>query len=105
MNGDEKGNVLLRDQDVILVKPYVSKVSVSGNVKRPGMFELKEGETIKDLERYFSGFNANAYKNRLLVERVNGTQKEVNEIDASNQNDFVLKRWRRSACGCHHQSF
>ncbi len=91
MNGDEKGNVLLRDQDVILVKPYVSKVSVSGNVKRPGMFELKEGETIKDLERYFSGFNANAYKNRLLVERVNGTQKEVNEIDASNQNDFVLK--------------
>ena len=91
MDGDETGNVLLRDQDVIILKPYVSKVSVSGNVKRPGVFELKEGETIKDLERYFSGFNATAYRNRLLVERVNGTQKEVNEIDASNQNDFVLK--------------
>lgn len=91
MDGDEKGNVLLRDQDVIIVQPYISKVEVSGNVKRPGVFELKEGETIKDLERYFSGFNAKAYKNRLLVERVNGTQKEVNEIDASNQHDFVLK--------------
>jgi protein involved in polysaccharide export with SLBB domain len=91
MDGDENGNVLLRDQDVILVRPYISKVSVSGNVKRPGVFELKEGETIQELESYFSGFNANAYKNRLFVERVNGTQKEVNEIDANNQNDFILK--------------
>jgi protein involved in polysaccharide export with SLBB domain len=91
VDGDEVGNVLLRDQDVLIVSPYLNKVEVRGNVKRPGVFELKEGETIKDLERYFSGFTADAYKNRLLVERVNGTQKEMSEINASNQNDFVLQ--------------
>jgi protein involved in polysaccharide export with SLBB domain len=90
INGDETGNVLLRDQDIIIVRPYFNKVEVIGNVKRPGLFELKEGETLNQLVNYFSGFTANAYKERLFVERVNGSQKEMSEISLTNQNDFVL---------------
>ena len=90
IEGSEKGNVLLQDQDVIIVKPYISKIEVEGNVKRPGLYELKEGETIKDLINYFSGFTANAYKERLFVERVNGSQKEMNEISLTKHYDFVL---------------
>jgi len=91
INGSEKGNVMLQDQDVIIVQPYGSKVSVTGNVKRPGLFELKQGETIKDLINYFSGFTANAYQERLLVNRVDGKQKKVSEIKLSEQLDFMLK--------------
>lgn len=90
IEGAEEGNVLLRDQDIIIVKPYENKVIVAGEVKRPGVYEVKEGETVKDLTTYFSGFTANAYKNRILLERVNGSQKEVHEIALKNQSEFVL---------------
>jgi len=91
INGSERGNVLLQDQDVIIVRPYISKIKVLGYVKRPGIYELKKGETIKDLINYFSGFKSEAYKNRLLVNRVTGKQREVSEIEPTKQPDFALK--------------
>ncbi len=91
IDGSEEGNVLLQDQDIIIVKPYISKVKVAGNIKRPGIYELKKEETIKDLMNFFGGFTSDAYQDRLLVERVNGTQREVSEINLKQQNDFVLK--------------
>lgn len=91
IEGSEKGNVTLQDQDVIIVKPYISKVKVNGQVKRPGIYELKEGETIKDLITYFSGFTADAYQERLLVDRVNGKQREVSEIKLQEHGNFILK--------------
>ena len=89
--GSEEGNVLVRDQDKIIVSPYISRIDVVGSVKRPGIYELKKGETLKDLIGYFSGFTSDAYKDRLLVERVNGSQKEVSEVTVSEQSRFVLK--------------
>jgi len=91
IKGSEEGNVLLRDQDIILVKPYDSKIEVQGNVKRPGLYELKQGETITNLVGFFSGFTSNAYSDRILVERVNGSQREVNEIVYKEQPNFLLK--------------
>lgn len=90
IEGSQVGNEFLRDQDVIIVRPYSNKVQVTGKVKRPGVYELKNDETISDLVQFFSGFTAGAYKDRLLVERSNGSQKEVHEIDLLKQPEFVL---------------
>lgn len=91
IEGSEKGNVMLQDQDVIIVQPYNSIVEVSGNIKRAGLYELKNGETIYDLIKFFGGFTADAYQERLLVERVNGKQKEVSEIVLKDQATFALQ--------------
>ncbi|MFT5214394.1 MAG: protein involved in polysaccharide export with SLBB domain [Patiriisocius sp.] len=91
IEGSEEGNVLVRDQDKIIVSSFISRVQVQGNVKRPGLYELVEGETLEDFIGYFSGFTADAYKERLIVERVNGTQKEVREILVSDHPNFILK--------------
>ncbi|NQW37379.1 MAG: SLBB domain-containing protein [Flavobacteriales bacterium] len=91
IDGSEEGNVLLQDQDIIIIKPYISKIQVTGKIKRPGIYELKNEETIKDLIGFFGGFTADAYQDRLLVERVNGTQREVSEILQAQQKDFELK--------------
>ncbi len=91
INGSEEGNSTLQDQDVIIVSPYLSKIVVEGNVKRPGIYELKQGETITNLINYFSGFTSDAYKKRLLVERVNGEQREVSEIVLKKQPNFVFQ--------------
>ncbi len=89
--GSEEGNILLQDQDIINVQPYENKIEVKGEVKRKGIFELKKEENLQDLINYFSGFTAEAYKERLLVERVNGKEKEVAEILLTQQKDFVMQ--------------
>ncbi|WP_233883722.1 SLBB domain-containing protein [Tenacibaculum piscium] len=80
VNGLEKGNITVQDQDVIIVKPYEKLVTIEGAVKRPGLYEMKNSETVSDLLKYCSGFVSNAYKQNIVVERVNGIQKEILEI-------------------------
>jgi len=43
------------------------------------------------LINFFSGFTSDAYQERLLLERVNGKQKEVSEIVLKEQGNFVLR--------------
>lgn len=89
--GADKGNVLLQDQDVVLVSSYIGKIEVEGEVKRPGVYELRKGESLQDLVNYFSGFSSNAYTERLFIERVNGKEKEFFEVLFSEMNTFQMQ--------------
>ncbi len=89
--GTQKGNLKLQDQDVLLVKPYQNLVTVSGAVKRPGSYELKEGQTLEALATYFGGFTSKAYTNLLMIERFNGTQKEIREVSFKDAKNFVMQ--------------
>ncbi len=80
INGSEIGNITVQDQDVLIIKPYDKLVTIEGAVKRPGLYEMKDGETVADLLKYCSGFVSNAYKQNVIIERVNGKQKEIVEI-------------------------
>lgn len=80
VNGSEIGNITVQDQDVLIIKPYDKLVTIEGAVKRPGLYEMKEGETVADLLKYCSGFVSNAYKQNVVIERINGKQKEIVEI-------------------------
>lgn len=80
IKGSQEGNTFLRDQDVIIVSPYKNRVTVGGSVKRPGVFEFKEGETLNDLISFFGGFKSNAYRDRITIERIEGNQREIKEI-------------------------
>lgn len=91
LNGSQKGNIFLQDQDIIYVETYQSKIEVTGEVKRSGIYELKQDENIQDLITYFSGFTSSAYKERLLIERVNGKEKEVSEVLLEQQKDFAMQ--------------
>ena len=70
----------MQDQDVIIIKPYEKLVTIEGAVKRPGLYEMKNSETVEDLLKYCSGFVSNAYKQNIVIERINGIQKEIVEI-------------------------
>ncbi len=91
MTGSESGNLKLRDQDVIIVAPYGNLVEISGEVKRPGLYELKKEETMQNLLTYCSGFKPNAYSEQLIVERVNGRQREIKEFVFNSKSNFILK--------------
>ena len=91
LSGTQEGNLKLQDQDVLLVKPYKNLVSVEGAVKRAGIYELKDGQTLAELAEYFGGFTPIAYTNLLTVERLNGTQKEIREVAFTEAKDFIMQ--------------
>lgn len=81
--GDDKQNPQLLDQDVLIVKPYINRVKLAGNVKQPAIYELKENETIDYLLNFSGGFSDGAFKDFLTIDRVGNIEREVSTVDRS----------------------
>lgn len=88
--GNQKDNIRLRDQDIIKIDPSISRVELTGNTQRTGIFELKDGETIQNLITYAGGFDENAYTKRITVIGNTATQKRINDITYPEQRNFEL---------------
>jgi len=73
------GNILLKDQDLVFVPHLKKQVQATGEFKRNGLFELKEGETLEDLIRFAGGFTGNSYLAGIQIRRL--TQKGVRLLD------------------------
>ena len=81
VNGDQSDNVTLKDNDVIRIPSYKSRVDLQGYVKRPGIFELLPGETFSNLLEFASGFADSAYRSSVKVTQF--TDKEFTVKDVS----------------------
>ena len=62
-------NIYLRDQDVILVKPFKIQTEVESGFKQLALFELKEDESLIDLINISGGASSNSYKSKIFIER------------------------------------
>ena len=60
INGEVSFNVQLRDQDIIVIPPRSSVVTVDSAVVNPGFFESIPGETVYDMIQFASGQKHNA---------------------------------------------
>ena len=76
-DGDVAQNPYLRPGDVITIRKVHKKVTINGSVRRPGTYELLEGEMLKELiDDYAGGFTEYADTSRISVTRiVNGSEK------------------------------
>jgi len=91
INGSQEGNKILQDQDVIIVSPYISRISVSGAMKRTGVYEILPEESLNDLITYASGFTSNAYKDKIRLERILDDRKILKEVSFKNAKSEDLK--------------
>lgn len=91
IKGENTGNVLLNDNDVIIVQPFRNRVEVLGPVRREGLFEMKEGETLQDLIRFVGGFASNGYKERVTIRRTTDTQLLVEDVAKEDFDKFYPK--------------
>ncbi len=91
INGSQVGNKTLQDQDIIIISPYISRVKINGSVKRTGTYELKPGETLNDLLEFTGGFTSNAYKERVVLERIEGDRRVVKEILIDKESETPLQ--------------
>jgi protein involved in polysaccharide export with SLBB domain len=78
--GDQSGNILLKENDVINFPVYKKHVNISGQVKRPGIFELKDGETFDNLLFFAGGYTDKAYRASVKVKQITDTQRQIKDI-------------------------
>ena len=88
VNGDQSDNVGLKDNDVIRIPAYSQRVTVEGQVKRPGIFEMKKGETFSNLVSFASGFNEFAYTASVNVLQKTNKEFKVTDIKESEFNSY-----------------
>ncbi|MGM9712523.1 MAG: SLBB domain-containing protein [Prevotella sp.] len=81
LNGRLTGNVMLQDNDVIMVGPYVNLVQVEGKIKRPMYYEMKKNESLQSLLKFAGGFTGDAYKQKVRVERKSDDGLTVHNVD------------------------
>ncbi|HEY5368653.1 MAG TPA: SLBB domain-containing protein [Hanamia sp.] len=86
--GNQKDNIILQEGDVVRIPYYKNRVSISGNVKREGKFEMLDNETFSDLLKYCGGFTDNAYRGTVTVERITNTEKKIIDLDANQFGTF-----------------
>ncbi len=72
----------LKDGDVIFVPPIKKVVGIGGGVRRPAIYELRGGETLKDLIKMAGGISASTYKYKVVIQRYE-ENKELKVIEGS----------------------
>lgn len=71
LRGDSSNDIHLKHGDVIFVAPVKRLAEVAGEVQRPAIYEVKDGETIADLVSMSGGSKAGAYPRKVVIERFN----------------------------------
>lgn len=83
MKGDLSNDLVLKEQDIIKVNPYKSRVTLLGQVKHPAIFEANATDNIQNMLDYSGGFSENAYKSSINIVRVTSREKEILDVKAN----------------------
>ncbi|MVT07432.1 SLBB domain-containing protein [Chitinophaga tropicalis] len=91
IHGDLTNNVVLQDQDIVKINPYKMRVELSGEIKRPAIFEAKDNETLQNIIDFAGGYTDNSFKEVIKAFRVNNRSREVVNVTADQVAAFKLK--------------
>jgi protein involved in polysaccharide export with SLBB domain len=101
LKGDKSKDVRLQDGDIVFVHPSGKRIAVTGTVVRPGIYELKKGETLSNAVSLSGGLQFASYFKRVHVERIipfaerKNREKDIVEIDLpfESQESLVFSRY------------
>ena len=90
LRADQANNVLLEDQDIINIPFYDIQVGVRGETKRGlAIYELKQGETLKDILKFAGGFTDKAYKASITVLRNTDREQKIESVNQDKYDNFI----------------
>ncbi len=105
VKGNQTDNVLLQEGDIVRIPYFNNMISISGQVKRQGKYEMLDSESVKDLMTYCGGFDAIAHKNSITDIRITDTGKTVIDITADKFAHFTLQNGDSIVVNKNHQRF
>lgn len=91
LKGDTSKDLVLQPGDVVFIPPTGDIVGVMGEIKRPGLYELKGGETVGDLVNLAGRELATAYLKVSKLERLDKSGgRTVVDVDLTSSRDLNL---------------
>lgn len=91
LRGDASGDINLRSGDVVFIPAVGGLVSVTGEVRRPAIYEIAPNETISDIVTMAAGVKAAAYPKATSLERFNSNGlKSIINLDLTAAKDQTL---------------
>ncbi|MGS0728062.1 SLBB domain-containing protein, partial [Shewanella sp. 0m-11] len=92
LRGDASGDINLRSGDVVFIPSVGGLVSVTGEVRRPAIYELKKHETMAQVIEMAAGIKPGAYPRRSSVERFNANSlKSILNVDLTSNKGKATK--------------
>ena len=92
IRGDRSKDLTIEAGDTLLINAASQFVEISGAVKRPAIYEILEGETIKDIVDFALGFDQTANKSNISVSFL-----DLNEVAIIKKNISSLDHSLESA--------
>ncbi len=91
LKGSMAGNLRLMDQDVIRIPYYQSRVNIAGEIKRPGIFEINEGDKLLSIFSAAGGFTDSAYRNSVKITRLTDRERSVSDVLSDSFSSYTLR--------------
>lgn len=78
--GDQSDNIGLKDNDLIRIPPYKRRLEITGQVRRPGIFEFFPDESFAKILEFASGFTDTAYVAGVKVFQKGDKERKVIDL-------------------------
>ncbi|MCA6459684.1 MAG: SLBB domain-containing protein [Chitinophagaceae bacterium] len=88
LHGDQSDNIGLKDNDVIRIPAYQTRVELQGQVKRPGYFEVLPGESFQQILAFASGFTDTAYRASVKLFQRSEKERKLADLEAAVYNNY-----------------
>jgi polysaccharide biosynthesis/export protein len=89
LKGDKRDDIALQDQDIIRIPFYDIRIDVTGEVKSPLIYEVKKGETLKDIIGFAGSYSDSAYTKSVNVIRPTDIQKRIISVPQEEIAKFI----------------
>ena len=88
IKGDRSNDITIEAGDTLLINAAMQFVEITGAVRRPGIYEVLEGETINSLVDFALGFTQTANKSNISVSFLDLSEASIvkKNIDTLDQN-------------------
>lgn len=84
LRGDTSGDARLQPGDVIFVPPIGRTVGITGEIRRPAIYEIKDETTIAEVVTLSGGLTPTAYPAASRIERINESgERTLIDLDLS----------------------
>lgn len=82
-------DIRLQDQDIIRFPLYNKRVAISGEIRRPAIYELLEKETLAELIQMAGGMESGAITDVAKVVQMGSREMNVRDVVANDFNYFI----------------
>lgn len=89
--GEIDQNPLLKAGDTVILEPAKKIVNIYGNVYKPGTYQPKETESLKDIIDYYcGGLLSSADKNKIVINRYDSENNSFDQIKVDYESDIEI---------------